>query len=95
MLLQQVCPELTHEAVEYEESSGSDVEGPLCMILAIDTQTPQQQMEPLKQALLEVRFLMSSPTAHAISPNLLRCCSEQYDLAESALLQFSHPADVL
>ncbi len=54
MLLQQVCPELTHEAVEYEETSASDVDGPLCMILSIDTQTSQQHMESVKQALLEV-----------------------------------------
>lgn len=64
MLPQQVCPELTHEAVEYEESSASDGTGPLCMVLAIDVQTSQQQMESLKKALLEVCLLMGSPKAH-------------------------------
>ncbi len=64
MLSQQVCPELTHEAVEYEESSASDVEGPLCMVLAIDMRTSQQQMDSLKQALLEVCLLTGGTKAH-------------------------------
>ena len=60
MLLQQVCPELTHEAVDYEESLPSEVEGALCMLLAIDTRTSQQHMDSIKQALLEVCPLIGS-----------------------------------
>ena len=62
-LLQQVCPELNNEAVDYDEPSGDapDDGEALCMILAVDTQTSQQQMVPLKEALLEVRFFFALP----------------------------------
>ena len=59
-----MCPELNNEAVDYDEPSGDTYDDgeAMCMILAVDTQTSQQQMVSLKEALLEVSLFVVSPS---------------------------------
>lgn len=58
-----MCPELNNEAVDYDEPSGNTADDgeALCVILAVDTQMSQQQMVPLKEALLEVSLFVALP----------------------------------
>ena len=68
----QVCRELSGEAVDYEEASGtgSDAEDALCVLLLVDTQTSQPDLDSIKEALLEVRLLSKSEQVHCLSQSL-------------------------
>ena len=58
----QVCRELSGEAVDYEEASGtvSDADDALCVLLLVSAQTSQPDLDSLKVALLEVRLPLTS-----------------------------------
>ena len=92
MWLQQVCPELANEGVEYEEPSEetSGVDGALCMMLAIDTRISQQQMETLKQALLEVRLLVKCISPTQSLKIVMQSICRQGELGESAVCATFH-----
>ena len=68
----QVCRELSGEAVDYEEASGtgSDAEDALCVLLLVNTQTSQPDLDSIKEALLEVRLLSKSEQVHCLSQSL-------------------------
>ena len=70
--VQQVCPELANEAVDYEKpaSSSSDDGGPLYAMFAVDTQTSQQHLESLKEAMLEVRLLSGATCLRILSQHV-------------------------
>ena len=70
--VQQVCPELANEAVDYEEpaSSSSDDGGPLYAMFAVDTQTSQQGLDALKEAMLEVRLLSGATCLTILSQHV-------------------------
>jgi hypothetical protein len=70
--LQQVCPELADEAVDYEEpaSRSSDGGGCLYAVFAIDTQTSQQHLDSLKEAMLQVRFLSGATCFRILSQHV-------------------------
>ena len=68
----QVCRELSGEAVDYEEASGigSDADDALCVLLLVETQTSQPDLESIKEALLEVRLLLTSELVLCLSHSL-------------------------